>query len=175
MEAVAGPGSGFALQPMRIHLTVFLMCVGGVWEGSGAAVSGRHEGRDGRRPGALLCGEDWPAGQAPLFWIRIWISSSLKQIFLTKINLILFTIFPIFTYVDPYSYSEYGSRSTKLLNMDPIWMRIHITGDVTLLYSIQCSGAGGQGYKRVPGEECAGGGGEDHSPGRRDHQVGELL
>ena len=30
--------------------------------------------------------------------------------------------------VDPNPYSEYGSGSTKLLNMDPIWIRIHNTG-----------------------------------------------
>ena len=33
-------------------------------------------------------------------------------------------IYPIFTCLDPNPYLEYESGSTKLLNMDPIWIRI---------------------------------------------------
>ena len=36
--------------------------------------------------------------------------------------------YPIFTGVDPDPYSKCGSGSTKFLNMEPIWIRIHHTG-----------------------------------------------
>ena len=34
-------------------------------------------------------------------------------------------IFSIFTCLDPDPYSEYGSRSTRVLNADQMWIRIH--------------------------------------------------
>ena len=41
------------------------------------------------------------------------------------LNHILPLIYPMFTCVDSDSYSKYGSGSTKVLNTDPIWIRIH--------------------------------------------------
>ena len=37
-------------------------------------------------------------------------------------------IYPLFTCVDPDPYSENRSESTKDLNTDPFWIRIHKTG-----------------------------------------------
>ena len=44
------------------------------------------------------------------------------------LNHILPLIYPMFTCVDSDSYSKYGSGSTKVLNTDPIWIRILNTG-----------------------------------------------
>ena len=45
--------------------------------------------------------------------------------FLSSISNFFPLINPIFTCVDPVPYLVYGSGSTKVLNTDPIWIRIH--------------------------------------------------
>ena len=52
------------------------------------------------------------------------------------VNLCLNIFLHIIVCVDPNPYSEYGSGSTKLLNMDPIWIRIHNTGSNRQLPSL---------------------------------------
>ena len=37
--------------------------------------------------------------------------------------------FPVFNWVGPDPHSEYGSGSTKLLNTDPTWIRIHYSAE----------------------------------------------
>ena len=59
------------------------------------------------------------------------------------LNHILPLIYPMFTYVDSDSYSKYGSGSTKVLNTDPIWIRIHKTAYFnSILLSRVCGATG---------------------------------
>ena len=50
---------------------------------------------------------------------------SLNGELMSSIIHVLPLIFSIFTCLDPDPYSEYGSRSTRVLNADQIWIRIH--------------------------------------------------
>ena len=60
------------------------------------------------------------------FWSVESLNGEFNQ-FTSKILHLLLLIYPIFTSVDPDPHSEYGSVSTKFLNTDPIWIRIHNT------------------------------------------------
>ena len=61
-----------------------------------------------------------------IFWSVESLNGEFNQ-FTSKILHLLLLIYPIFTSVDPDPHSEYGSVSTKFLNTDPIWIRIHNT------------------------------------------------
>ena len=58
---------------------------------------------------------------------EIFSQFSLLIVLMSKILHLLSLFYPIFTCVDPDPYSKYGSGSTKLLNKDPIRIRIHNT------------------------------------------------
>ena len=57
-----------------------------------------------------------------------WVSECCIFVFKLTVRVHLLSLIgPIFTYVDPYSAYRYRSGSTKFLNTDPIWIRIHNT------------------------------------------------